>query len=82
MTLITAQPVRYSIRDLITHTAAAVLSAALAVALTLQISGASRGSSDSTAQENTALCVALANATPTSPAAFRLADQLSSRHGC
>ena len=82
MTLANAQPIRRSIRHLVTHISAASLSAALAVALTLQISAAVRGSSDSTAQENTALCIAFANATATSPAAFRLADQLSSRHGC
>ncbi len=82
MTLITAQRVQFPIRQLTTHIAAALLSAALAVTLTLQVSGAIWGRSLPAAQENAALCIALANASPTSPAAFRLADQIPSRHGC
>ena len=44
--------------------------------------GVSSATADKSARANPTLCVELANATPESPAAFRLADETSTSGGC
>ena len=82
MSTITVESSRTRVRQTATHTAVASLSAGLAVMITLQLSGGGSRNGAPVSRSDAALCSALANATPASPAALRLADETASRGGC
>jgi hypothetical protein len=75
----TVRSSRPRIRQATTHLAVALLAAGLAVTITL-----SRGHEMSAPAPRApaTLCNSSANATPGSPAAFRLADETASHGGC
>jgi hypothetical protein len=61
----------------------AAITVGLSVALTLAfMTTNSSAHSGQLGQSDTALCARLANATPNSPAAFRLAEQISTQGSC
>jgi hypothetical protein len=64
---------------LISTAIAVGLSVALTLAFTTTNSSARHGQ---LSRSDTALCASFANATPTSPAAFRLAEQISTQGSC
>jgi hypothetical protein len=79
VSIVTVRSSRPRVRQATTHLAVAVLAAGLAVTITL--SGGHETSAPAP-RAPAALCSASVNATPGSPAAFRLADETASQGGC